>query len=466
MMNIYTFTVEMSPTKKQRVSIENQMKAASTVQNIVKQELYARYVQYNRRKEVRFMLKVLRKTKDLDSLSVKARRSQVSRDLQTSRKSFGLTEHAAHKYTASLPDSLKQNLHSHILQKLASRAWQAVEKLIYHSGYKLRYFDEWEMTSLEGKTNRTGYRIKEEALYTPFGRVKLAWKQDLYTKEVKDNIENGTSKIQFTRILRREIRSKVCFYCQIILKGCPPVKRKKDGSLRYDFGNSRMGLDIGVTCIAASSSSLLRYYVLGQLENEKILAERKKKSTRKDERKKKDRARVKRERRRESHRKLINNLMTHANTFYIEEMNFQCLKKRKDKGEISFGKTIDKHAPALFVELLEKKLNYSMGTLYRVNTHRFCASQWDHTNKEKVKMCMSKREKTLSDGVEVLRDAYSAFLLEQADKTLNQPDMNLCNLHFERFKRLQLEEILRLQQLDRQIRASGVKNTNKKARKC
>lgn len=464
-MNVYTFTVEMIPTKKQRVSIENQMKIASTIQNIAKQELYARYVQYNRRKDVRFMLKVLNKTKDSQSLSVKGRRNQVSRDLQTIRKNFGLTEHASHKYIASLPDSVKHNLHSHILQKLASRAWQAVEKLIYHSGHKLRYFDKGEFTSLEGKTNRTGYRIKKEALCTPFGSVELAWKQDLYTKEVKENVRNETNKIQFTRIIRKEIRGKVRFYCQIILKGNPPIKRRKDGSLRHQMGRSKMGIDVGVTCIAVSSPLLLRYFPLGETDNRNILTDRKRKSGKREKRKS-DKARVQKERRRECHQKLINKLMSHANLIYIEEMNFQSIKKRKEKGEISFGKTIDKHAPALFVELLEKKLNYSGGTLCRVNTHRFCASQWDHTNNEKVKTCLSKREKTLSDGTIVLRDAYSAFLLEQADDTLNQADKVLCDLHFERFKRYQMKEILRLQQSDREIRASGVKSTNKKARKC
>lgn len=465
MTNVYTFTVEMLPTNKQKVAIERQMLVASTIQNLMKKNLYDKYTQYNRRKDVRHMLAVLRKTKKLSDKSAINRRVQINKDLQFLRKQYGLTEYAAHKHIAILRDSIKQNLHSHILQKIASRAWQSIEKLLYQPENKVRYLGKQEYSSLEGKTNRTGYRIKEEVLYTPFGRVRLAWKRDIYTNDVLKRLNEGHDHIQFTRVLRKEIRGKVRFYCQIIIKGNPPVKKRQDGSIRHPIGHSKMGIDVGVTSVAVSSPSILRYYSLNPTINGRSLITKEKAKGKIFEKQKREIARVEREKRREVHQRLINELMTKADVFYIEEMNFQCIKKRKRKGEISFGKTIEYHAPALFVELLEKKLNHSGGTFYQVNTARFCASQWDHTNEEKKKVSLSERTKILSDGTTVLRDAYSAFLLEHADNTLCQPAADLCKLHFDRFVRLQALEIKRLQEMDRYIQASGVKNTNKKAGK-
>ncbi|MBQ1823179.1 MAG: transposase, partial [Lachnospiraceae bacterium] len=74
--------------------------------------------------------------------------------------------------------------------------------------------------------------------------------------------------------------------------------------------------------------------------------------------------------------------------------------------------------------------------VYKVDTKKFRASQYNHVTDDYVKSELSERDK-LIDGHKVQRDLYSAFLLKNGNNGLNKPDRDKCIFGFNRFLELQ-----------------------------
>ncbi len=111
----------------------------------------------------------------------------------------------------------------------------------------------------------------------------------------------------------------------------------------------------------------------------------------------------------------------------------QVYKYRRKK---RFGKSLNDRAPASFVTILERKATMYGGSVCKVDTRSFKASQYNHVTDSCTKTKLSERSK-LIDGHEVQRDLYSAFLLRNSNKELSKPDRNKCMREFDRFLELQ-----------------------------
>lgn len=57
---------------------------------------------------------------------------------------------------------------------------------------------------------------------------------------------------------------------------------------------------------------------------------------------------------------------------------------------------------------------------------------------------LSQRKQVLENGDIIQRDLYSAFLLMNADSTLEKPDISRCDMTYDTFKILHDKEIMRL----------------------
>ncbi len=108
-----------------------------------------------------------------------------------------------------------------------------------------------------------------------------------------------------------------------------------------------------------------------------------------------------------------------GNKVFVETMDFKALQKRaknterqeqtsivkqkdgtvkevhKYKRKKRFGSSIGMHAPAQFLSILERKLAYHKGGLYRINTWKFKASQYCHVDDTYEKKKLSKRYNTI-----------------------------------------------------------------------
>ena len=139
-------------------------------------------------------------------------------------------------------------------------------------------------------------------------------------------------------------------------------------------------------------------------------------------------------------------------------MRFQSLQKRakkttrnKKNGKINkkkrFGKSIANYAPAMLLEIINRKLKYESLELKKIDTYAVCASQLNHITGECTKKFLTNRWNNIDDKP-IQRDLYSAFLIQNTTKTLDIVDIDLCNLKFDNFVKLHNIEIQRLKNLN------------------
>ena len=134
----------------------------------------------------------------------------------------------------------------------------------------------------------------------------------------------------------------------------------------------------------------------------------------------------------QSHEEMIKELIRDSSFFVVEKMSFRGLQKKAKKTERSektsdirqkdgttkqihkykrkkrFGKSLNNRAPAEFIEILTKKAELYGGAVYKVDTMKFKASQYDHVSDTYTKHSIHDRERNI-DGNTVQRDLYSAL---------------------------------------------------------
>ena len=108
----------------------------------------------------------------------------------------------------------------------------------------------------------------------------------------------------------------------------------------------------------------------------------------------------------------------------------RAVKKYKKKKR--YGKSLNNRSPSLFLSILKRKCGLYGGQVQTVKTKTFKASQYDHVKDEYIKVPLSQREKVIG-GYTVQRDLYSAFLIKNADCTLEHADRDKCIHEFEHF---------------------------------
>ena len=414
-------------------------------------------------------------------------RKQLSTSMREILSSYGLSEFAFQAYIKVCARQFKKLLSSQQVQKEATRVWKGAEAVIYGDGKEISFKKFNEFSTICGKTNTNGAKfIKDET------GMSVRWlglnircvlpKERAYIDESLDN------KISYCEIERKMFPNGWHYYVIVYLKGDAPHKLKKAPS-----AENTTGLDMGVSTIAAVSDKSVMLAELAPKCSEydkrisKILvsmdASRRamnpnkynadgtiKKGNRdkwvfsktyiKNLRKLRSLYRQKSAYIKQSHREMINKLLEESVNFIVEDMSFKGLArkaketKRSDKtteikqkdGSVKavnkfcrkkrFGRSMNNRAPALFLTLLSEKAAAYGGSVYKVDTKKFKASQFDHTTGEYTKHKLSEREKEVG-GHMVQRDLYSAFLLKNANNTLDKPDVDKCNYEFDNFLRLQ-----------------------------
>src|SRR5699024_3743016 len=159
--------------------------------------------------------------------------------LKEIERSNGYSEYQLHKFVSPIQAKYAKNIGSLEAQKLASRAFSAVEKVKYHQANRVNFKRRSDDLSVENKTNSTGLRFdgtfllwgeqtriteKNPASRPKKGALKLkvlVRPNDSYAQEALSD------KTKYCRILMRNIRGKRRFFVQLIQEGFPPVKRDK-----------------------------------------------------------------------------------------------------------------------------------------------------------------------------------------------------------------------------------------------
>ena len=331
------------------------------------------------------------------------------------RKQYGMSEYSFHKDVKMMQKHFKDNIDSLTARKIATALWKSYEKFLYGNGKKVYYKKYGTLDSLEGKSNGSGIRFKDDMIFWNGLEIPVIIDYNNYYE-----YQAMQCKICYNRIVRKFIRNKYKYYVQIVFKGNPPVKVDNEtGEIKHRIGDGDVGLDIGTRTIAIASQSDVKILELTDriqnIENQKrrILRkmDRSKRSTNPDnynedgtikkqgnkkviwnksnhyikyQNELRELYRKQAAIRKYQHECLANYIISLGNKVYVEKMNFAGLQKRakktekNDKGKFMrkkrFGKSLANKAPTMLLTIINRKLGYYGEQLIKIDTSEAKAS--------------------------------------------------------------------------------------------
>lgn len=355
----------------------------------------------------------------------------------------------------------------HVVQKISSRAFKAVEKVKYGKAKKVHFKSiDINEFSVENKINGSNITYRDGNV--TWAKLKLECKINKKNNYILDGLKSRT---KYCRIIRKRIRGRNRFYVQLIQEGYPPKKNN-----RMVGNNTSVGLDIGPSTIAIVSDE---YVGLHNLSNHKLdnhkqeirrlqrAMDRSRRSTNPNnynvdgtikkgrktwvysnnyKRLKQKLNKIHRKlriNRNIDHEKLANFIISLGTDVRVETLNIQGWQKRskktttnKNNGKINkkkrFGKSILNNAPSLLLQKINRKLTYENKELKKINTRECKASQYNHINNTYKKKELNERIAIVGNYV-IQRDIYSAFLIKNTVNTLDKISRIKCNDDWNRF---------------------------------
>ena len=385
----------------------------------------------------------------------------------------------------------KKNIDSHTAQKIGIRAYNALSKVLFSDGGKLHFKSIANpLRSLEAKTNASGMRFN-------FEEQSFSWNGLVIPVNIdKDNMYEMEAlvlhKVCYCRIIRKFVRGKYKYTLQLILEGSAPLKRDKNtGEFKNKLGKGICGVDIGTQTVAYANDKDAKLLELApnviNIEKEKRKTQRYldrskrtnnpqnynedgtikqgvrlrwyySKGYKKARDELKDMQRKIADIRRLDHNIMTNEIVKNCDTVLVENMCFKGLQKRSKKTEVNdkgkfkkkkrFGKSLANKAPAMFLEILYRKLKSRDGTFEKINTREVKASQYNHLNNEYNKKKLSQRWNYMDYNdkeIKVQRDLYSAFLIKNVNSDLKTINNKRCIDSFDDFLVVHDREIERLE---------------------
>lgn len=486
-MDRFCITFPLITEKHQKNILEKRFEIGRKMYNAVLSKVYKRYncmIETRKYRQLKQQIKELYNSTDKQNKKVL---KPLYKQLNEMHKEYRLNEYSLHEDIKNMQHHFSENIDSFTAQKIATRVWTSLEDLLFGNGETVHFKKYGELDSLEGKSNKTGIRFKDN--YVIWNGLNIPVVIDYDNPYEYQAMQN---EICYCRIKRKFVHGKYKYYLQLILKGTPPLKINKDGELKREIGNGVVGLDIGTQTIAIVSDTDVKLIELANrvqnIENEKRKVQRymdrsrrtnnpdnynedgtikkqgnkkikwiKSKKYIKAQNEIKELYRKQADVREYQHQLLSNYIISLGNKIKVEEMNFKGLQSRTKKTEKNekgkfkkkkrFGKSLANKAPSKLLTMIDNKLKYWDKELIKVNTREVKASQYNHLNGKYNKKKLSQRWNDL-DGIKVQRDIYSAFLIQHVDddlKSINQED---CKKDFESFMILHNKEIVMLSNIE------------------
>lgn len=155
---------------------------------------------------------------------------------------FSFSEYDLHAYATKIRNSwIGNHLDSTTAQKIATRAFKAVQRIAFRQAKRVRFKGKKQFKSVEGKTNKTGIRYIEETGHVEWKGLRLKCIIDVNDEVV---IHGLSHRVKYCRIIKRIFNGKVRFFVQLVLEGKPFIKEKNKASDKV------VGIDIGPSTIA------------------------------------------------------------------------------------------------------------------------------------------------------------------------------------------------------------------------
>ena len=346
------------------------------------------------------------------------------------RAQHDCSEYALHAYAQQFGHSwLGAHLDSLVIQALASRAYRAANRLLLGKARRVRFKGRHQLDTVEGKTNASGLRWCE---------TRVEWKGLVLEAllDPKDPVQaHGLAcPVKYVRLVRRKLGERNRFYAQLVCQGTPYRKPQ------HRLGTGIVGLDLGPSAIAVASlqTALLQPFcpevtpdarALRRLDRKLDRQRRANNPANYDER-----GRIKRgpkrwkvskrqrhvlARRREVHRKLAatrkrshgqlaHQVLALGSAFHLEQLSYRAWQK-------TYGKSVQRCAPGMFVERLSRLAVSAGGTVVSINAWRARLSQTCTCGRIRKK-ARSERWQMCPCGTSAQRDLFSAYLARFVDR--------------------------------------------------
>lgn len=401
--------------------------------------------------------------------------------LKEIERSHGYSEYQLHEWAAKCKNHFSGHLGINEVQKLATRAFNAVEKVHYHTAKKVKFKAKGELISIENKTNDTGLCWKDG--YVQWGRglkfgIRPIKKNDVYAMEAL------TRRTKYVRIVPKVIRGKERFFVQLVQDGIPPEKPNR----KIGEAKARVGIDPGTSTMAIVSEAHVELVELApdicvdekKLRKIQRAMDRSRRATNPENynedgtikkgrkkwiysnrycklaAKRKELYRKIQVKRKMSHEALANRIIALGLDIRTEQMQYRGLQKRakqttknKRNGKTNrkkrFGKTLGNRAPAMLLTILDRKMKYHGAHLKKIITSEVKASQFNHVTGQYTKKQLGDRW-TLIDGRYVQRDLYSAFLIANTTNLLNRVNVRKAKQWYPLFLEKHDQEVQNIKQ--------------------
>src|SRR5258707_7745156 len=352
------------------------------------------------------------------------------------RAQHAFSSYALHAYVQPMGHAWPgDHLDSLTLQKLASRAYGAANRLLLGTARRVRFKGRQQLDSVEGKNNPRGLRWWGD---------RVEWNglvvQALLDPRDPVQVHGLAAQVKYVRLVRRKLGEHHRFSAQLVCQGTPWQKPQ------HQLGSGIVGLDLGPSAIAvvAEQQALLQPFCPEVAPDEKALRRLERHLDRQrrannpanyDERGRvkkgrkrwqvSQRQRTVQARRREvyrklaatrkrSHGQLAHRVLALGNTFQVEQLAYRAWQR-------TYGTSVQLCAPGMFVERLSRLAASAGGTLGPINAWRARLSQTCHCGRVKKKT-RSERWHTCACGTSAQRDLFSALLARFVD-----PDTSLLN---------------------------------------
>jgi transposase len=340
-------------------------------------------------------------------------------------KAVGFREYDLHAYAKQFNHCwLGEHLDINTIQKLATRAFRAVQQHGFGKRGRPRFKGKNQMDSVEGKSNASGIRWREPCVEW------LGLKLETIVAQDDPVIAHGlAAHVKYVRIVRRKLKGRNRFYVQLVCEGKPYQKPKNQ------LGEGDVGLDLGPSTIAAVAEQgaflerfcdelILRQREIRRLQRQ-IARQRRannpecydemgrltkgKRLTNKSARQRETEAKLAElHRKQAAHRKslhgqTVNRVLRMGNVFKLEKLSYLAFQRR-------YGRSVGMRAPGMFVEHLRRKAASAGAEVIEFPTRTTQLSQTCHNCGTVKKKSLSQRWHKCDCGIEAQRDLYSAFL--------------------------------------------------------
>ncbi|MBR8836279.1 MAG: transposase [Stigonema ocellatum SAG 48.90 = DSM 106950] len=366
---------------------------------------------------------------------------------EEAKKAYRFTEFELQAYATLVAKRsvwMWDKLDSQSIQKLGTRVFKAVNKVLCGQAKKVRFKNNRSFSSMEGKQITTGIRVDRETEMFVWGKLKCPLIID-FTDDCEKH--GWDSKWKYARIIRRELNGKIRWFVQIVCEGIPyqgrantqtkdakssidlnvsnlayvsfdkaglkpfadqvptfekeikGIQRKQDRSRRINNPENFNPDDV----VLKGKKKGRKVKRKGQIKKGKKLEWKNSKNYERLGQKRRELERRKTAYAKSQNRALANEVLREAGKHVsLENVSIKGWQKR-------YGKAISAKSPGFFQSELLRKAESAGGEVNKYSTQKTACSQ-THLNGNRVKKPLSQRVHYDNTGIVMHRDLFSAYL--------------------------------------------------------